>query len=251
MLVNVTYLRIEANEKFITLRPVNEEMVEMAESQGKKWLASPRHLVLSREETEMAIKCCRGVAPFYPFFDDGIHLVKFHPHGLREVYLDGAGHQSFWFTIPGRWLAERLEDALSFTYTLEEPWEYEARASTLEAIKEEYGPIIAWDHAEGVFEKLCADLHDERCKRLQVSLDRLLAIAENHSDGEVVTIGLRFDHRPESGVPASYYFWITQADGQRIINGGIIAHRNRRYDEDKDGKAVAVMLDSWEYSTHT
>ena len=84
---------------------------------------------------------------------------------------------------------------------------------------------------------------------LAQALDGLERVAQSYSNGHVgdgkpVLIHLQYDSRPREGAPASYYWWIETASGQRGMNGGLIAHQ--KYAKNGDEK-----LQEWGYSTHT
>lgn len=50
----------------------------------------PEHIVyLTLTEARHAIWCLKGDASFLPYFNDGIHMIMFHPQGVRIRDLDG------------------------------------------------------------------------------------------------------------------------------------------------------------------
>jgi hypothetical protein len=248
--VNISALGFSANHEFVRIRPINDEMVEKAEKDGKDG-AWPRFLVLTHAEARFAIQCAKGESDFYPWFDDGIHKIRIHPRGLDELYTsgyyDGNGgrYESFYFIMPGEWFAHWLEHALEYAphKSDERRFEFQVEQRELTLLKSQYGPKYQWAyHPEEVEGKLMADLRDPRQTRLEGCVEQLTQIAKNYSDGKVVTVNIQFDNPPLKDYPMSYYFWIVTASGYRIINGGIIAHRNRQEGE---------YIDEWQYSTHT
>lgn len=256
MNVNVASLRIEANKDFVRIFPVSHQMKDKAEETGKDYDASPRYLVLSHKETKHAILCARGEASFYPYFDDGIHKVRVTPRGMEELYLDsyitgtGGKFEQFYFTLPGDWLADLFELALDSVNRWRYPgytFVYNASNGELARLTDQYASRVKWEYATAwgnrpdVYTRLQTDLTDDRAEGLQRALDGLERIGLNYSDGEPSIVHLRFDIFSEE-TPCSYYFWIEDAQGNRIMNGGIIAHQNY-----KDGERV----ESWSYSTHT
>jgi len=256
MRVNVTQLRLVADSKFVKLHPVSDEMVE-AEESGRKYAASPRYLVLTREEAKWAIKCLLGEAEFSPYFDDGIHHIKFGTDGFREAYRDGDRWLDYYFTLPGEWLAPIVEGLLLATDGEAKGAEVVIPTEELERIREKYAPKYEWDYADGVYEKIQQDLEDARQTRLRSCLDGLWRIAENYSDGESSIIHIRFDALPKQESPASYYWWIECVERKtgntlRVMNGGIIAHPVREKAPDGyEGNYYDLPVVGWQYSTHT
>lgn len=259
MHVNLIGLTVQSNNRFVCLHPVNEDMDCRAQETGKMYYNHPRYLVLSHAETMLAIDCCRGTAEFYPYLDDGIHLLKFSPRGLVEISLDGVRFERLYFTMPGTFLAGLLQDALDNAPTAGNQ-EYTRTVSphTLLELASDYAPRVVWEY-ERLYDYdkheltdqttknlIDTDLADSRQTRLADCLDSLRRIAINHSDGIPSVIRISPDHRPAENEPTSYYWTIhatNRATGQgyRVMNGGIIAHENH-----KDPKPQ-----TWQYSTHT
>lgn len=246
MNMNLVKFSITADKNFIRLHPVSHDMIEQARKDDRE--AAARYLVLSHDETRLAIKCLEGNSAFNPFFDDGIHLIKFGPGGFREIYLSsyikggGGKYENFWFDVPGAWLAQKLETTLAVlaekkSAGLEETYEYIATNGELCDLARSVAPQVIWRYGEGVQARVVSDLDCPMQEGLQRCLDGLTRIAENYSHGVPSVINLHFETFGTSEKCASYYFGITNGDRQ-IINGGIIAH--------KTGDS-----DRYSYSTHT
>ncbi len=257
MRVNVTELRLQAEREFIKFFPVNDEMVKDAEESGKEYRAHPRYLVLTRPEAAWAIKCLRGEADFYPYFDDGIHHIKFAQDGIRESARDGDRWQEYYFIVPGEWLAPIVEGLLLATDGEAKGAEVVIPTEELERIREKYAPKYEWDYGNGVYQKIQQDLEDVRQTRLQSCLDHLPLIAQNSSDGIPSVIHIHFDGMPKDGMPASYY-WSVEATNRktgkvyRVLHGGIIAHpKHEKAPDGFEGDYYDLPVVGWEYSTHT
>ena len=242
MNVNMVSLKLEKLESgHIQVSPISREMVESARLDGKT--AWARNLILTEPEVKDAIKCARGEAEYLPWYDDIGHLIRIHPHGIRELYLNssfggqGGKYEEYNFNIPGEVLAGWFEDILEDGAVWQE---YNEEVFT--ELEERYGPQWQFVYSDGVVEELLKDLKDERATRLQSSLDGFINIAQNYSDGEEVAIYLSFDYRPRPECPTSYLFSIVHPTRGRIINGGLIAHRVCKNGEE---------LNEWQYSTHT
>ena len=110
--MNMVSLRIESTNQFVRVFPVNEGMARKAQSTEDRYHCHARYLVLTRPEACYAIACLEGVATFYPWIDDGTHLIRFAQNGFREVYLNGSKWEDFCFTMPGSYLASLLKLAL-------------------------------------------------------------------------------------------------------------------------------------------
>ena len=243
MKVNVSQLEITRRENLVSLHPVSNEMLDKAEETGKSHYAHPLWLCLSIAETKHAIQNLRGEGEFAPYMNDGIHLVRFHMRGMDEIELSGDRFERWYFTMPGEWLADRLEEAIEQQPETKTMYD----SDTFARLRWQYRAIVKWDYADGVHTKILEDLQDERAPGLQRALDGLWRIASNESDGIASWIHLRFDARPKENEPASYYFYITVGAEQKCsMNGGIIAHRDWDYSGDN-----RVALDTWRYSTHT
>ena len=117
MNVNMVSLKLEKLESgHIQVSPISREMVESARLDGKK--AWARNLILTAPEVKDAIRCARGESEYLPWYDDIGHLIRVHPHGIRELYLNssfngkGGKYEEYNFNIPGEVLAGWLEDIL-------------------------------------------------------------------------------------------------------------------------------------------
>lgn len=257
MRVNVVSLQLEAEREFIRFRPVSDEMLKEAEESDHKYKASPRFLVLTRAEARWAIKCLLGEAEFSPYFDDGIHHIKFGTDGFREACRDGDRWLDYYFILPGEWLAPIVEGLLLATDGEAKGAEVVIPTEELGRIREKYAPCYEWDYGNGVYEKIQHDLEDARQTRLRSCLDHLPLIAQNSSDGIPSVIHIRFDDMPKDGVPASYY-WSVEATNRktgkvyRVLHGGIIAHPQREKAPDGyEGNYYDLPVVGWQYSTHT
>jgi len=249
MLVNLCELSIEANADIVTFYPVNDEMKReaMEDKDNKFGQPFPRHLCLTTAEVEFARECLLGVAPFYPYFDDGIHLVKFAPDGMRETYVSERQSEMFYFTFPGKELVQYIDAIVSLAKGIPQVNSDKVKLtvprSEIRAWRNTYAPKFEWRfHDSGVYVikpqgKLHLDRCDLRAQNLENCCARLEQIARNHSDGIPSIINIQFDCAPSVDVPSNYYFWISAGEKQ-IINGGIIAHKD-------------ASTDSWKYSTHT
>ena len=96
-----------------------------------------------------------------------------------------------------------------------------------------------WDEETGTYGppgKFPDDWTEKNVRELREDIRCLMRIARNHSDGEPCIVHLRTDW-----VEHSFYWWVADKNGNKIINGGIIAHKY----EDDEGNV------HYEYSTHT
>jgi len=269
MNVNIESLQIYANHEFarFTIQmqvPSDDDLqhyhlwsfqeASTEELQARQKREFLRSFVISHAEVRHVLAIINNSASYAPYFDDGIHLVKFHPHGIREYYVSGERNmRQFWLEFPLVELRGPLE--LLLTYT-EQQQDYilvaDFQAADCAEWAAQYGPKYKWqyenyyDDAPDLRAKIQVDNADPRVTgSLRESLERLTNIACNYSDGQENTIILRYDARPRPDQPASYYFCIMTPDNKRIMNGGIIAHP-RFADKWGEGEPVG-----WEYSTHT
>lgn len=73
----------------------------------------PIKFYLTKEEVIHALICLRGKAEFYPYYDDGIHLIKFAPSGIKHMYtVDGSKTEVDYITYPGEGLIYAIESVL-------------------------------------------------------------------------------------------------------------------------------------------
>lgn len=267
MNVNVTHVEIKANSEFVEFAiqmqvPTNEpltkyrfhwetsEKVEDAELRARQQREYRRQFTLHKSEVEYILTILDNTAKFLPYFDDGIHFVKFYSNCVREVYT-GNGHEEFWMTFPVWEIKAGLLAALDC--------QEDERTTVAEYTKvicdrwsEQYGPRFRWemhnwygDDVPAIEEKVKADTTNPLAPGLTDALELLERIACNHSDGQENVIQLSYDSRPRVDEPASYYFCVVDHEGRRIMNGGIIAHPEY---EGEYGKGKIV---GWKYSTHT
>lgn len=216
---------------------------------GTQYTEYETFFCVSKIEWPMVRACIMGFAEVYPFFDDGLYLMKFTPQGMRVVHTSG-NKDDLYFTFP----ANELVDFIDYQFSYDGDWRTDPyfRESMdytplIEAWKAEYGPNII-DHTEKeVKERLANDIVHPMLKEPGMNLvERLTRWASNYSNGNPISINVSFDDtynmkcHPEE--PTSYYWYIWDEDQHvRIVNGGYIAHRY----EQKDGSVL------FSYSMHT
>lgn len=211
-----------------------------------------RQLMISLPEWQFIKRLLEGKEEFNPYFDDGIHHLKFHNRGLREVVATREAEDN-WYTFPLAELVPIIDRLVDIQRLMpEESYRcgrgqaiWVADQNLLASWSVTYAPVVQWVYTDvsyldawpGVYDRLLADmlLNPE----LDDCLGRLESIAGSHSDGKPATVTIGFDGMPQSGRPANYYFSITGQDGRRVINGGIIAHKDSR------------EYSGYRYSTHT
>lgn len=201
-----------------------------------------RSFYLTRAEVSHILKILRNEAEFNPYFADGTHLMQFYRTGIREQYISGSSSETFWMEFPVTELMDDLVAILALSTTARVTYTYDY--DVCRAWRDKYSPRYTWNFIDysylenypAMWTKLQEDKADTRAVNLVRCLESLENIAKNYSDGETVVINLSFDGRPTKGEPANYYFSINDADGKRIMNGGIVAHR---------------VENGWEYATHT
>lgn len=205
---------------------------------------------ISLHEIPHVIDCLMGTAHFYPWFDDGIYNVRFTPHGIRGRYLSGGKtYEEYYYIFPGSEFAKALTQIEDWELSSDILEYWQAKYSS--RYKWECRDITDYDTVTGEFvtryklqDLIDRDLQDTRQTRLKDCLQGLEQIALNYSDGIPSIINISLDsyrQEIEKGNPLSYYWYITQ-EGNRVMNGGIIAHE--RVSDD-------MLSQRWEYSTHT
>lgn len=186
------------------------------------------------------------------------YQVKAGYDGFEIWKREGLGAEIRYFYFPGPILAEKIKHL----YVSEDypESEYEFSPEELEAIRRRWWPKARLeftspeaqnrfmkclvgrdrDEEEGIYGppgNFPEHWTEDNVKQLRRDTRSMMIMARNYSNGEpsVVSLGTDFvDH--------SFYFSIHDNDGNRIINGGIIAHKY----EDKDtGEPY------YDYSMHT
>ena len=217
----------------------------------------PTYYVISRAEIPLILECIQGLSKFYPFFDDGNYKIRFAPTGMESLEISSNPMGHYWFYMPLAKM-QALQDKLTVFHVAPFEETYSLSSIELAQMRYEYRNRIRWVYRNienGKWENgeyrswveyLLIPRVLEDCQKepgLKDNLKRLSHIAANHSAfGETITVSLSFDDAwfdcQHEEKPASYYFCIQTSEGERILNGGIIAHHN-----DKDG--------SYHYSMHT
>ena len=188
---------------------------------------------VSRTEWPMVRACMMGFAEVYPYFDDGLYLMKFSPQGMRVVHTSG-NKDDLIFIFPCNELVEYIDYVFNNTNP-----NWRDNKDFL-SVNDYDKCIIQWQHEYGpkVIIKVDADVKDRLAvdiinpllktpgKDLIADLTRW---ASRYSDGNPISVNITFDcvgdirRHPE--YPTSYYWWIWDEDNQvRIVNGGYIAH---------------------------
>lgn len=232
MRMNLAALSISVRKQYIRL--------DISTKQMRRDMRSPRQWIFTMQEAAHILDALRGEAAFYPFFDDGIHLVKFTPRGAREV---STSHEPWintlglYFTFPGEWLAEKLADLLS----LQGKWGYDVNITVshdeLRDVAQACAPITSWQYADSVEEALynTRNRDDVDASSLDRALENIHTHAENLSDGEEVIIHLS-DDTAYREVP-NWLWWFERGGEQVGLHGGLIAGQS------KSGR--------WTYRTYT
>lgn len=205
---------------------------------------------ISKTEWHYVRACCLGFSDVYPYWDDGLYLLKFTPHYIRAVHTSG-DKEDVWFTFPINELVQFID--YQFEYSGND-WRNDSEfqsendfTSCIDGWKKEYGPNVIIDIEEEVKQQLATDIIHPMLKGPGYDLiERLVSWAGQYSNGNPISVHVTFDdlyrmkHCPNE--PTSYYWWIMDDDQQvRIVNGGYIAHRY----EQKDGTV------QFEYAMHT
>ena len=204
----------------------------------------PTFYIISRSELPLMLDCINGESKFYPFFDDGLYHIKVHPAGIVSYELHENKTNNYYFHIPLKELPKLLDTIYthySDPYIKEHT--YELDSSELKSLKFEYRNRSSWIYHNHNYSRM--ELTPEgynyieypinRIKHtilndikthpeLKDLLQRLNHIAKNNCFKDTVTIELSYDHIPVENKPTSYYFFIHE-NGKKIINGGIIAHK--------------------------
>lgn len=191
---------------------------------------------VSEKETLLVQSCFNGESEVYPFFRDGYNLFQPHPKGMNVIrlnsyssysaYEDANGkYRNIELIFPGEKLAELIETFLRLKEQQDENdekyYNFYDISSEIPLWKEKYAPKVKTVSAIPV----TTQYHNDSCKLKEI-LDNLIRIAEDNSDGDVVTVKVILDYPTYNNGKANddYYFEITKDNGKRIMNGGIIYH---------------------------
>lgn len=217
---------------------------------GTQYEENDSFFCISKTEWKYVRACMLGIADIYPYFDDGLYLMKFAPSGMRVVHTSGNKDDLF-FVFPANELAHFID--YQFDYTGSD-WRNDPDfmtendyTSCIPLWKKEYGPNVIVNVDDEVKQRLAIDIINPMLKQPGYDLtERLIRWAGQYSNGNPISVNITFDdgynmkHHPEQ--PTSYYWWIWDENQKvRIVNGGYIAHRY----EQEDGTL------KFEYSMHT
>jgi hypothetical protein len=224
----------------------------------------PTSIIIIPEELPLFVQCMTGESEFYPYFSDIAYLLRVFPNGFVYIHLSSGysntgTYQEYRFDFPNRLLTdliERINEHMKSPGT----GEYSLSADSILEYTNKVKPKIQWVYQHRMSGKWVhpdnePSYYEERIdKDIIVSLEKwgkhypglldhcktLERIAANASTfGETITIELSFDmYNSDVSVPDSYYFFIHDDKGNRVMNGGIIAHYNKQDN-------------TYSYSTHT
>jgi len=246
MNVNVKYLKLfvtQHNTINAQHRRVSVEFKFKTDSHDKRY---PHLFYISGRGTvdsppialENAFDCMRGNASFNPFHDDGLYLIKFGSTGFRYHFSDGS-NKDIWVTFPMELIADKIRGLMG-KISLQNDWddtsysndrftlEYEFDERELNQIRRKVAPCYTWNQEEKSRQCLREVYTDSRVKnidRFRDGIKHLVDMAKSYSNGIPVNVYLSNDHVKRESCPMSFYFCITNHEGKRIINGGIIAHK--------------------------
>lgn len=211
MNVNIESIKIEKSGEN------NVRLAIMSKSNG--YDEYPTFFVFSHAEYELMLACSKGKSKVYPYFDDGLYLIKITPLCIKVVYTNenknSNTHYFYFPTLPVIGQMEYLfngeNDTIEFDKFTVDNWREHY------APKYQYNDILRYGSNDNPLESArvaCPDM-----------LERLEQIAKNYSDGNMITISLSFDgYNPSHNRPDDFYFDIRDDKNRRIMNGGIIWH---------------------------
>lgn len=211
--------------------------------------------VISHNEIPLMLDCMTGKSKIYPYFDDGLYHIKIHPYGIRSLEKHSDKFKEYWFNIPLckldvliEWINEHYQDSklhMGRIYILTSENLKRLKFEFRDRIKFIYHDLIHTTFKDGQFhdelelklwDKIKTDINSN--PELLDNIKSLKRIAHNYATDKPITINLTLDsYQDKNYAPSSYYFYIMTEDNKRIMNGGIIAHKNND--------------DSYHYSMHT
>jgi hypothetical protein len=229
---------MNVNLESLSMSLCGDGHIEMVFKTGS--MARTSTVMLTRAEAEVALKCFKGTAYFMPYFDDGIHLLKCHPRGMVELYLNGSTLERREVVFPGAHLYEYLNGVLTTGAT------FSMSATQRDRVAEEVAPRMRFEYGKGYMSETGVEASIQEWGKLYpdllIQVENLKRIALNHSDGQENVVFLRYDMSPREGVPPSFYFEIQNAKTELIMNGGIIAHPQYKY---PDESAIPSLRERW------
>ena len=177
----------------------------------------------------------RGESDYHPYYDDGCYLLKFWPGGARHLYtssyIHGAGgkYTEHWYNFDGAWFATHLGRAFC---TLSDGESYEVPAEDIETERKRLNPVVEWVFGEGVEAGIDEDIartdiyvdNDGYVHDIQSCLSSVQRMAENRSNGQVITVKFWFDfggNHSEDERPNVYYYEVYDGE-KRLWNGGVV-----------------------------
>ena len=209
-------------------------------------------LYIPLPEVQDMLKCLRGTMGYAPFFADGSYLLQLSKRGARYLRLDsycngsGGKYKEYWYNFDGEWFAFHLESAFN-TLKVEQKFSVSVEDINEERIR--LAPRVEWVYGEGVEDGLDTDRAIENiyvddygnAHTVQSCLDRIQRMAENQSDGQVITVNFWFDFggNRSDGRPNMYYYEVYDLGKSttRLWNGGVVPS------DYHDGL--------WQFSTHS
>ena len=202
---------------------------------------------LTESESRAAIECLNGTALYYPYFDDGIHLIKFHPQGFNHLYTGNNKAEKKYIYFPGSYIAASLtmilEGYKDFT-EFEPDFIYQVKCHVSPKIKVICQNIEDKTTIQDTIKRL---LSDDKVKNDVIRFIRsIVRIAKNSSSmGDRITVHLSYDgYKEPDRLYPSFYWCIMTDDNKRVMNGGLIAHPNYHGTNEPDFNDVT-------YSIHT
>ena len=196
------------------------------------------------------LKILRGEGTYCPYFADGGYLLQLGAHGARHLYTSsyigggGGKYTEHWYNFDGAWFAKHLEYAFD---NLVDGDDYEVPAHEFESEHKRLGPVVEWIFGEGVEEgieqdKARTDIYVDNegyVWNIQNCLASVQRMAENHSNGQTITVKFWFDfggNHSEGERPNVYYYEVYDGE-KRLWNGGVVPS------DYHDGL--------WQFSTHS
>lgn len=209
MKVNINTLKLIKNDNHVRIAITNE-------GHYKEY---PTFFVVSKDEYyEYVRDCMLGRRTTYPYVPDGNNILQFLRTGLTAAYLGRT--EAEYFEFPSFELAYFLD----FLFEADEPTTLDLTPNVQEWSRK-YAPKVEVVYDDNVVE---SSLKNDVCHPLLVKevefISRLKNIAAGYSNGNPIVIAVYFDGRKRNDKPNDYYWEIREEGGERIMNGGFIAH---------------------------
>lgn len=211
--------------------------------EGKKYSISP--MLHSELHIDHFIDACNGAVPWDEkfSFDDVGYQIRVYKDGMEVWHRQGSVVEIRNFTFPMQIVGEVLTSMRVSRYYKSATYDFSEKQ--IADIKKKWWPKarLVFDHDEARERYMYClwgepeGFTEKNRKQLTEQTQGLMRIARNRSDGKPCVVHITGDVHPHS-----FYWYILNPDGIRIMNGGIIAHK---YENKDTGEEY------YEYSTHT